>query len=554
MTMKNYFRKVYTIFILSVVLSPIFAKSQTIGGGQIHGNFQMDAQYYLKDSLIGAPNVPEKLLMNGFANIIYSNGNFNAGIRFESYQNAMLGFDPRYKGNGIPYRFASYTNDGLQVTVGNFYDQFGSGMVFRTYEERSLGYDNAMDGIHVKYKPYKGIELKGLIGNQRFFFDKGVGIVRGFDGNFFINDIFGLDAMKTKYTIGGSFVSKYQPSSDPVYNLPENVGAYAGRLNITRSGFGIMGEYAYKINDPNASNNMIYKHGEGLFVSTSYSQKGLGVILSAKRIDNMDFRSDRNEVGNVLIINYLPALTKQHAYTLTAMYPYGTQPNGEIGYEGSIMYNIKKDSWLGGSYGTKVSVNYSLANSIDKQKLNDTIAIGTDGTLGYKSDFFKMGDKKYFEDFNIEINRKFSKSIKAILTYAYITYNKDIIEGHPGAPTIFANIVVLDISYKFNTTNTLRMELHSLMAKQDEHDWAMCLLEYTIAPKWFFSVADLYNYDNPDTKRRFHYYNAAFGFTKGTNRFALSYGKQRQGITCVGGVCRQVPASNGISLTITSSF
>jgi len=175
--MKNYFRKVYTIFILSVVLSPIFAKSQTIGGGQIHGNFQMDAQYYLKDSLIGAPNVPEKLLMNGFANIIYSNGNFNAGIRFESYQNAMLGFDPRYKGNGIPYRFASYTNDGLQVTVGNFYDQFGSGMVFRTYEERSLGYDNAMDGIHVKYKPYKGIELKGLIGNQRFFFDKGAGIV-----------------------------------------------------------------------------------------------------------------------------------------------------------------------------------------------------------------------------------------------------------------------------------------------------------------------------------------------------------------------------------------
>ena len=34
----------------------------------------------------------------------------------------------------------------------------------------------------------------------------------------------------------------------------------------------------------------------------------------------------------------------------------------------------------------------------------------------------------------------------------------------------------------------------------------------------------------------------------------LSYGKQREGIICVGGVCRQVPAANGFSVTITSSF
>jgi hypothetical protein len=542
------------ILLVLIAFLPFLTQAQTLGGGQIHGNFQTDVQYYLKDSLIGAPNVPEKLLMNGFANVIYTNGDFNAGIRFESYQNAMLGFDPRYKGNGIPYRYASYKNENLQVTVGNFYDQFGSGMIFRTYEERNLGYDNAMDGINLKYKPYKGIELKGLIGTQRFFFDKGPGIVRGIDGDFYLNDIFGLDNMKSKFTLGGSFVSKYQPGADPVYNLPENVGAYAGRFNFTRSGFGLMGEYAYKINDPCASNGMIYKDGNGIFVSTSYSKKGIGFILSAKRIDNMDFRSDRNAVGNVLIINYLPALTKQHSYTLVAIYPYGTQPNGEFGYEGSFMYNIKKDTWIGGPYGTKISLNYSIANSIDKQKLNDTTEIGTDGTLGYKSDMFKMGDEKYFEDFNIEINRKFSKTFKAIITYAYITYNKDIIEGHPGAPIIYANIGVLDLSYKLNAKNTIRMELHSLMAEQDDHDWAMCLLEYTIAPKWFFSVADLYNYGNPDSERRFHYYNAALGFTKGTNRIALSYGKQRQGITCVGGVCRQVPASNGILLTVTSSF
>lgn len=551
--MKKNLIKVGRLILVIFAFSPLFSYAQTIGGGQIHGNFQLDAQYYLKDSLIGAPEVPEKMLMNGFGNIIYTNGNFNAGIRYESYQNSLLGY-PAYKGNGIPYRFASYTNDDLQITVGNFYDQFGSGMIFRTYEDRNLGYDNAMDGFQIKYKPYKGVELKGVIGNQRNYFDKGDGVVRGVDGDFFINDIFGLDSIKTKYTIGGSFVSKYEAGSDPIYKLPKNVGAYAGRLNITRSGFGIMGEYAYKINDPNASNNLIYKNGEGLFVSASYSQKGLGVVLSAKRVDNMDFRSDRNALLNSLMINYLPALTKQHTYTLAAMYPYATQPNGEFGYEGTVMYNMKKGSLLGGKYGTKIAFNYSLAQAIDKQKINDTTEIGTAGTLGYKSDMFKMGDEKYFEDFNVEISKKFTKKFKAILTYAYITYNKDVIEGHPGAPTIYASLGIADLSYSFNSTNTIRMELQSLMAKQDERDWAMVLLEYTIAPKWTFSVADLYNYNNPDTERRFHYYNAAFSFTKGANRIALSYGKQREGITCVGGICRAVPASNGILLTITSSF
>ena len=41
----------------------------------------------------------------------------------------------------------SWSGDGVGVTIGNFYDQFGSGMIFRAYEERHLGIDNALDGI-----------------------------------------------------------------------------------------------------------------------------------------------------------------------------------------------------------------------------------------------------------------------------------------------------------------------------------------------------------------------------------------------------------------------
>ena len=42
---------------------------------------------------------------------------------------------------------ATYTIDGLEITAGNFYEQFGSGLIFRSYEEKGLGIDNAMDEL-----------------------------------------------------------------------------------------------------------------------------------------------------------------------------------------------------------------------------------------------------------------------------------------------------------------------------------------------------------------------------------------------------------------------
>jgi len=211
------------------------SQAQTNNEGQLHGNFQIDMQSYKKDSLIGAPEVPEKLLLNSYANLTYSKGAFTAGIRYEAYMNTMLGYPANYNGNGIPYKFLTYNSEGLEVTAGGFYEQFGNGLVLRTYEEKGLGYDNFIEGVRVKYKLLDGIYVKGLVGKQRLYFDKGPGIVRGIDGEININELFTtFKEAKTQVMIGGSFVSKYQADNDPVYVLPENVGASAARINITR--------------------------------------------------------------------------------------------------------------------------------------------------------------------------------------------------------------------------------------------------------------------------------------------------------------------------------
>ncbi len=522
---------------------------------RIWGNVDLEAQYYISDTLIGAPDVSEKILMNGFANVNMSYRGFSMGIRYESYQNALLGYDPRYRGNGIPYRFASYSQENLEVTAGNFYEQFGSGMVLRTYEERDLGVDNAMDGMRLVYRPADGVTLRGVIGQQRLYFDTGPGIVRGFDARVRLNSVLGfLEESNNRWTIGGSVVSKYQSDQNPLYHLPENVAAFAGRLNFGRGPVSLSAEYAHKVNDPSAENNFIYKDGQALHLNASYSRRGVGLLLSAKHIDNMGFRSDRNATGNDLNINYLPPTTRQHLYSLSGMYPYATQPTGEFGVMGELNFTIPRGTPLGGQFGTSVTLNYSQAQSIHKEAIHDTIPIGARGTDGYKSDFFRPGDETYFRDFNVEISRRFSRTFRALFSYAYIFYNQNVIEGYVDREDVKAHIFIADMSYRLPDRRSLRWELQHLSTAQDNQNWAMAMVEYTIAPHWFFAVSDQYNYGNDDKDLRIHYYSVSAGYSRGGNRFSLSYGKQREGIVCVGGVCRQVPASNGFTLRVTSSF
>ena len=89
---------------------------------------------------------------------------------------------------------------------------------------------------------------------------------------------------------------------------------------------------------------------------------------------------------------------------------------------------------------------------------------------------------------------------------------------------------------------------------QDKGHWATVVAEYTWSPHWFVSVLDQYNFGNNDVDKRIHYLYGAAGYINGPHRLSVGYGKRREGIFCVGGVCRAVPASNGFEMTFTSSF
>ena len=536
---------------------------------EIHGDFRLNLQSYLEDLQIGAQAADEVILNNAYLNINYTQGNFATGLRYESYLNALADYDAEFNGNGIPYRYATYKIDGLEITAGNYYEQLGHGLIFRSYEEKGLGIDNVMDGLRLKYSPIKGIDLKTFIGKSRAYFTHADGIFRGGDSEININDLLNYES-KTRMSIGGSFISRYQERINLVFKIPQNVSAYSGRLNLNHGKWSYYGEYAHKINDPAnvlSASKMNYASGNALTQNITFSKKGFGIIAEMHRTDNMSFKSDRDRDGKAYIINYIPTLSKAHSYSLLALYPCATQANGEFGVQLDVFYKIQKGSKLGGKYGTKIGFNYSRINGLNNGSsfLNDNIE-HTPMLISIK------GEELYFEDINLNINKKINKKLKGIFILANQTYNKDFLEGHvPGDYGVLnSTIFVLDLSYKIRSRESIKGELQTLTSKQlkdydhggtyengmeepAEGNWGMFSLEYNSA-NWFFGFQDMYNYGNEDPSKQLHYINLSAGFKKGGNRFEIGYGKKREGIFCVGGVCKLVPSSNGFSLNISSSF
>lgn len=543
---------------------PSLIQAQNTPQGVLRGNFQFLAQQYSADSLINATVPASKASINGFGNFLYTHGKVSAGWRIETYQNAIQGYSAqnRYKGTGIGNRFVTYADSTLEITIGNFYEQFGNGLTLRTYWEPNLGIDNALDGTRVIFRPASGVTLKGIWGKQRLDFDNQIihadGTIRGFDTEIWINELVKKwgDA-KTRVMVGGNFVSRYQPGGNRfvdtlVFVIPDNVAMYSGRVQVQRGNWMMMGEYAQKINDPSADNGYIYRQGKGIFLNSSYSKKGFGVNVMAKSIDNLSFRGDRNLKLFDVPVNYTPAITKQHTYNLAAtLYPYATPLTGEASFMLEVYYSLPKGSKLGGKYGTQISASYAAANCLDTTQYTGVNAL----TEGYKVNSFGFGKTKYVRDFNVDIKRKITKEFNVGYTFYYMEFNTlatPVTNDFKGI--VYANISVLEMGYKLTKKDYIRIELQELHTKQDKGDWQTVVAEYTHSPHWTIGIVNQYNKGNPVEERKINYLFGTVGYINGPHRITLGYGKRREGVFCIGGVCRAVPATNGFEISITSSF
>ncbi len=515
------------------------------------GSVMSDILIPQDDEKIGTAKTDDWAQTNTYADVNLMTKIVDAGFRFSFLKFPLPGYEADFKGWGIPYYYAKLHFDKWDLTAGNFYDQFGSGFIFRTYEERSLGVDNMLLGGRLTIKPVRGVSFKLLSGRQRRYWHLNKGLVSGADLELGLEEwIPALGEGGGVLTIGASWVNKYEKEDvvmvDATHRLhmPEFVNAFDVRANFQRNGLGILAEYAMKSEDPSADNGYIYRRGSVAMLSATYSQSGMSILLQAKRSDYMSFRSRRSQTGTSSFINHLPAFAMDHTYALAALYPYATHPDGEWAFQAEAGYNFRRGSALGGKYGTNIKVNASHIRSLDRDD-DATAAIGSNGQ---GSAFWKMGDTKYYQDINIQLSKRLSKAVTLNAMYMNQYYNKTIVEGHGGM--IHSNIIVLDTKARITKKLTTRLELQYLNTHDDEGNWLQGLLEVSLLPHWMFTVSDMYN----SGETNLHYYNGAVTFNTGAHRIQAGYSRTRAGYNCSGGVCRWVPASRGVNISYNFNF
>ena len=516
---------------------------------RLSGSLQSDMLLAQKDSTTGAEATDGRFLTNTYLDLKLSSRYVEAGARLEYLKHPLPGYESDFKGWGVPYAYLKGRYKNAELTLGSFYEQFGSGFILRSYEERSLGIDNSLQGARLNYRPWAGVAVKVLTGRQRRYWNHNKSWMTGADVEWNIDELFKfLQQHNTYLMLGASYLNKHERDEvvmvDPTHRLrlPLNVNAFDIRLRLQHRSFNILAEMAMKSQDPSHDNGYIYRNSYVAMLSGSYSKRGMSLLLQAKRSTNMGFRSRRGMEGISSFVNHLPPFTMEHTYTLAALYPYATRPEGEWAYQAAAAYTFQKGSLLGGKYGTTAKVNFSHVHSVRKNGAGD---IGTDG---YGSPFWAWGDATYYQDIDVQLEKRLAKDTKLNLMYMYQRYNQMLLEGHGGM--LNSHIFVADVKQKLSPNTTLRVEAQYLASKDGDKDWLFGLGELSLAPHWMFTLSDLYNVGNT----RVHYYQGYVTYSGGAHRLQLGYGRTRAGFNCSGGVCRYIPATKGLTLSYNYNF
>jgi hypothetical protein len=498
LTMSLFKNTLKLLGILLLCFSSMMQAGAQNDGGQLSGNLEANANFFIRDSLIGAADIPQydRQLYGGEAwlNLNYSNWGFDFGLRFDLFNNSnLLNPTDSYTDEGIGRWFIHKEIDKLDISVGYLYDQIGSGIIFRAFEQRPLLIDNALFGARLAYDIAPDWQIKVFTGRQKQQFDiyepviKGGsidGYVAGGEGrNWSIAPGLGivnrtlddgsmnsLVATINTYSKEDAFIPKYNNYAFSLYNTLSAgpftwyvEGAYKTDDNLNDP----FGEFM--VGDSIVPGEKFYiAEGSVLYSSLSYANKGLGVVLEGKRTENFDFRVRPQESLNRGLVNFLPPMARVNTYRLTARYNAATQFLGEMAFQADVRYNYKRK--LG------FNVNVSNITTLDNELLYRELY--TEVSYKYKRLWTLLG--------GIQMQR----------------YNQEIFEfKEEGTPIVETLIPYFDFLYKFDRKKSIRFEAQYMFigndekagALQDYGEWAFALVEFSMAPHWTFTVSDMYN-------------------------------------------------------------
>ena len=136
--------------------------------GYVTGSFESTTNLYNEDQVTSATVPDGKFGSNNYLKLDYYNDRLSAGLQMEAYSPVLVGFPSYLKGAALTSYYINWKDKDFDITAGTFYEQFGSGLLFRSWEDRALGQNNAVTGARLSYSFKDIASVKAIWGMPRY--------------------------------------------------------------------------------------------------------------------------------------------------------------------------------------------------------------------------------------------------------------------------------------------------------------------------------------------------------------------------------------------------
>ena len=259
---------------------------------------------------------------NNYLKADYVYGKFSAGFQAEYYPDPLLGYDPELKGFGVPWKYVSWTDRRWSLTAGDFYEQLGTGVLLRSWEDRTLGWNNSLGGAKATCSLFEeALSLKVLGGFRRRWMKYSAEKLAAAEAALHLG----------AFSLEGSAVMR-QDGGRPELS-------YGVLSSFAGGGFSVRGEWVGK------------KAGNAQTLELGYARKSFSSSLTVRRLQDME-----DPMG----MNYLPSLSQEQSYMLATLNPYTTFAAGELGGNADLFY--RTGSWKFHANGSMI---YALPSALE---------------------------------------------------------------------------------------------------------------------------------------------------------------------------------------------
>jgi hypothetical protein len=293
--------------------------------------------------------------------------------------------------------------------------------------------------------------------------------------------------------------------------------------------------------------------GKALYGSLSYAGSDLGLTFEYKNYSYFVHQpgADNENYLSKLPISSPPEVYKEFTYTSL------TRTTHSVNFDDELGFQIEADitaitNYTITLYSAASSRHNSYGDSLDANFL--PVANGSTSVLPKISEY---GFFPFWEAF-AEVERDFGE-LNYVKCFAHRRSN--VIAFNGTSPDLQRSTTIGG-KVQYQTTKT-----QSLLAIF-EHQWMydtakplndhnllneLLTLQYSFNPGLTFG--GVFDYSTQDDQGRHFWPQGFLSFRIGGSHTILtSYGAERGGLNCTGGICRVVPAFNGLRVTVTSQI